>query len=68
MKAIILAGDRGTHLSGETSKVFFEQKPMKRRTEEGQLPAHFHHGFLQGSLGNLVAAMPDFTCGCMPDV
>ena len=68
MKAVILADGLGTHLSGETSKVFFEQQPMKRRTEEGQLSAHFHHGFWQGSLGNLVAAMPDFTCGCMPDV
>jgi hypothetical protein len=68
MKAVILAGGLGMHLSEETSKVFFEQEPMKRLKEEGQLSEHFHHGFWQGSLGNLVAAMPDFACGWMPDV
>lgn len=47
MKVDILAGGLGTRLSEEISKMFFELEPMKRLAEEGQLSAHFHHGFWQ---------------------
>ena len=45
MKVVILAGGLGMHLSDEKSKVIFEQEPMKRLTGDGQLSAHYYHGF-----------------------
>jgi hypothetical protein len=47
MKVGILDGSQGSRLSEEASRLFFEQEPTKRLTGDGQLSAHFDHGFLQ---------------------